>query len=84
MLLSLSLGRTRVKETFSLNALWCLNIDQLPHEFSFSVTCNPSKSCTRRNEDTTSKNKLFFPTHFGRGHSQGIYRICYLQVLKDI
>ena len=39
---------------------------------------------TRWNEDTTSKNKLFFPTSFGRGCSQGICRICDLQVLKDI
>ena len=40
MLLSLCLGRTRVEETFSLNALWWLNIYQLPHEFSVSVSCN--------------------------------------------
>ena len=31
-----------------------------------------------------SKNKLFFSTSFGRGHSQGICRICDLQVLKDV
>ena len=39
---------------------------------------------TRWNGDTTSKNKLFFPTSFGRGHSQGICWICDLQVLKEI
>ena len=39
---------------------------------------------TRWNVDTTCKNKLFFPTSFGRSHSQGLCRICDLQVLKDI
>ena len=39
---------------------------------------------TRWNGDTTSKNKLFFPTSFSRSHSQGICRICDLQVLKNI
>ena len=34
--------------------------------------------------DTTSKNKLFFPTSFSRSHSQEICRTCNLQVLKDI
>ena len=29
-------------------------------------------------------NKLFFPTSFGRGCSQGISQICDLHVLKDI
>ena len=38
----------------------------------------------RSNEDITSKNKLFFPTSFGCGRSQGIYQICDLQVLMDI
>ena len=32
----------------------------------------------------TSKNKLFFPTSFGHGRSQGICCICDLQVLKNI
>ena len=40
MLLSLCLGRTRIEETFILNALWWLNIDLLPHEFSVSISCN--------------------------------------------
>ena len=40
MLLSLCLGRSRVEETFSLNALRWLNIYQLPHEFSVSISCN--------------------------------------------
>ena len=39
-LLSLCLGRTGVSETFRLNALWWLNIDQLTHEFSVSISCN--------------------------------------------
>ena len=38
----------------------------------------------RWNGDTTSKNKLFFPTSFGHGCPQGICQICDLQVLKDI
>ena len=40
MLLSLFLGRTRIEETFILNALWWLNIDLLPYEFSVSISCN--------------------------------------------
>ena len=28
--------------------------------------------------------KTIFPTSFGRGRSQGICRICDLQVLKDV
>ena len=39
---------------------------------------------TRSNGYTTSKNKLFFPTSFGSGCSQGICQIYDLQVLKDI
>ena len=30
----------------------------------------------RWNGDTTKKNKLFFPTSFGRGRSQGICEVC--------
>ena len=36
------------------------------------------------NGDNTSKNKLVFPTSFGRGCSQGICRICDLQVTSWI
>ena len=38
----------------------------------------------RWNGDNASKNKLFFPSSFGRGRFQGICRICDLQVLKYI
>ena len=59
----------------------------IEEDFWLAASSAPSRhhiGWTRWNGDTTSKNKLFVPTSFGRDRSQGICWVCDLQVLKDI